>query len=250
MTVLDLINLAAYDIGKKGQGKVLSAEDQQIGLACLNGLVDTLGAMRQMSYQVARAVYPIFSGQGEYEIGPNATGSHAFVQERPIDIQSWSIILTNTGNPALEMNHKDVLSDDEYAAIPLKTLTSTFPTEMYFDNASPTAKIKLWPVGTQSGNQIVLYYPTTVSQFTSLTQQIAAGKFLPPGYLECLEYGTAIRMAPKFGADTPVEVATRATLTMAAIKARNVYVPTLSMPFQKPTGYNWLTDDYPYPSSR
>lgn len=239
-TALDIITLAYQDLGVVGVGQQLSAALSSLGLTTLNVMLDELCGERSMLYSVGRAVYPFFAGQYQYQIGPGATGQGNINADRPVAIQSWSVLLTvNGGNPPLELPHREPLTADEYARyVTLKTLPSTFPTAMYYDYAAPIATLNFWPVP-QQANEFVLYTPTLIGQVSSLTQVFG----LPPGYQKFFEYCLAEDLSAKVGRDCPPIVMKKAAQARAQIKARNQYVPELVIPFDKRSGYyNWLTD--------
>lgn len=239
-TALDIITLAYQDLGVVGVGQALSAALSSLGLATFNVMLDELCGERSMLYSITRNVYPFVVGTYQYQIGPSASGPGAIVTDRPVVIQSWSVLLTvNGGNPPLELTHRGSLTADDYdRAIALKTLTSTFPTVMYYNAGTPNGTLNFWPVPQQQ-NSMVLYTPQNIDSVSSLTQVLA----FPPGYQKFFEYCLAEDLSAKVGRDCPPMITKKAAQARAQIKAKNQYVPELSIPFNKYAGfYNWLTD--------
>lgn len=247
LTVLDLLNLAYSDIGETGTGQTLSAALGIQGLNTFNVVVDGLGAMRNTCYSQKRLVFPFTTGFSQYVIGPSAaaeaaadpTNLIAVVGDRPITVDNWSVLLGGF-NPPLELPHRRTLSSDEFdVLITLKTLTSTFPTAMFYNPRSPNGLLRFWPVPQAGGNSMVLYYPEALQQAASISQKI----MLPPAYAEMLEYLTAEALAPKCGRDVPDVVAKNAAKARSFVKSRNLYVPEIQVPFSRQSGYyNWETD--------
>lgn len=247
ITVLDLLNLAYSDIGETGSGQTLSANLSTMGMNTFNIVVDGLGAMRNACFAQRRLVVPFTAGYGKYVIGPTATAEAAtdptqliaIVGDRPITIDNWSVLLGGF-NPALELTHRRTISSDEFdVLITMKTLTSTFPTALFYNPRSPNATLNFWPVPQSGGNSMVLYYPEALAQATQVNQKL----MLPPSYAEMLEYLTAEALAPKCGRDVPDVVTKNAAKARSFVKSRNIYVPELQVPFSRKGGYyNWQTD--------
>jgi hypothetical protein len=238
MTFLDLFTLSAADLGVLGSGQTLKANDLKLLLLAFNGMLDTYSGMRSLLFTVQRRLYPLTVGTFVYTIGPTGV----FVQPRPVTIQRAGLLLSGSTNPAFELPMR-VLTDDEYASIGIKGLASTFPTSVWYDygDVSGNGTLTFNYNPQQGGNDVALYCPQPLTQITQT--QIAQTLYFPPGYQELLEYGLALRAAPKFGRSLPPEAAALGRSALAAIKARNSYTPELKMPFGRRGGYNWLTDD-------
>lgn len=260
ITVLDLLNLAYSDIGETGSGQTLSATLETMGMNTFNVVVDGLGAMRNTCYSQKRTLFPLQAGAYQYLIGPSASAEAGagynfggynnggyngnpsllgFDTDRPITIDNWAVMLGGF-NPPLELTHRRTISSDKYdLLITMKTLTSTFPTALFYNPRSPNGVLNFWPVPQSGGNAAVLYYPEAMNQAVQLTQKL----MLPPGYAEMLEYLTAEALAPKCGRDVPDVIMKNAAKARSFVKSRNLYVPELEVPFSRQAGYyNWLTD--------
>lgn len=254
VTVQDIIYQAAGYLGMKGSGKNISGEDNERFFNYLNMMTDSWGAERQLCYTVQRFTYPLIVGQQIYPIGPTAPAP--FTQPRPITIQSWGVILSG-GDPQLEITRRRVLTADEYNALRLKTLQNAFPLEIYYDYAAPNGNVILYPVTSAGGNTLVLYIPQAMPYFANLTDEVFTGPVggapaipnFPPGYWMLLTTNLAVIAADGFGRPVPETTAAIAARTMAKLKSRNVYVPSLKIDIGHGAAgrpWDYLTDDYIY----
>jgi hypothetical protein len=234
----------------KGQGKNLYGDDVAKFFNNLNMMVDSWGAERQLCWTVQAFSYPLIVGTRSYLIGPTAPAP--FNQPRPVTIQSWGVIIPG-GSPPLELSSKRVLTADEYNSIALKDLPNAFPLEIYYDYGTPNGTISVYPVTSSGGNILKLYIPMAMSFFTALTDVIFTGPTatptlaipnFPPGYWQLLVHNLAVYSAADFGRAVPSEVAGIAARTMQKLKSRNIYVPSLEMPFRQRTAYDYLSDGY------
>jgi len=264
MTLLDLLTLSYADLGVDGAGQTLPADLASIGMKTANSMFDAMTGQRNFLYAMNSTVQPFTVGTWQYPIGPTADTYNPegynygqynqypyngfgdpvtpIVQPRPVQIQTWSVlIIQNSGPYPLELTHQRTLSADEYNLyVSLKTLPSTFPTALYYNPLSPNGVLNFWPVPSQGGYSMVLYWPQGIDQLSSLTDVIEP----PPGYIECFEYCLVERLAPKVGRSMTPELIKLVREAKGFLKARNQYVPQLDISFNRWDGmYNWLTDE-------
>jgi hypothetical protein len=110
------------------------------------------------------------------------------------------------------------LTDDEWAGIQIKALTSTIPTCWWYQTAYPLGVLYFWPIPTGTTLSGSLYVPTAVTQFAALTTSVS----LPPGYQRMLTSNLAVEISPEYpdGSLKPATV-TAATDSKAAVKRMN-----------------------------
>lgn len=203
MTVLDLITRAMRLLGAIELGVTPDADEEALGLAALNALTDSFALERLMMWAINRNLYDLVAGQQVYQIGPDGPD---WTAPRPAAITGAGLILGNADPTQTLERPLRILTDDEYRRIRIKGVTSTLPTQLYYDNGfanadwtgkdAPavvgSANVFLWPAPTVI-NQVALYTPQQISQFTSGAQTIA----LPPGYARMLPYNLAVELAPE-----------------------------------------------------
>lgn len=212
MTVNDLIIATLKMIGVVAKSETPTPDESSDAFARLNDMIDSWAADRLTIYGVSRSLFPVTVGKQTYSIGP--TGAD-WTAPRPLAVQDAGIVNTAT-NPALELRMA-VLSDDEWAHVSLKGMTSSLPWVLYYDYASPNGNISLWPIPTDGALQVAIYAPVAVTQFAGLTSTV----LLPPGYAEAIRYNLAVRLAPEFGRPLDPTIATLAVQTKANLERAN-----------------------------
>jgi hypothetical protein len=198
MTVSDLITRSMRLLGALNIGDQPTAAEAQNALTALNALADAWALERLLLYTTGRNLYNLAPNQQVYQIGPLGPD---WIAPRPLSLEGAGLIISSSDpTQVLEVPLEVLRTDRDWQMLRVKGITSTLPTKLYYDHGFSTGagnlgsgNIALWPVPTQA-NQIALYTPTAISQFTGLTQTIS----LPPGYNRALVYSLAIEMAPEF----------------------------------------------------
>ncbi len=211
-TVSDIITDALIDLAVLGAGETLSTADADGGLRALNRLVDQWAAERLAIYAITRTPWTIVASDGQYTVG---TGGDINVA-RPVFLDHVHLIDTST-DPDQETELKP-FTDDQWAALGLKALTSPYPSRWYYNPTYPLGTLDLWPVPTGTTLQGALYAPAAVSEFAALTTTIS----LPPGWREMLVTNLAIRLAPSYGAQPSPLLLRQAEKSMATVRGANV----------------------------
>lgn len=204
----------------------------------LNAMMDSWSNESLIAFPVLREAFAFSSVglQQTYSWGSGANLNSAW----PIRIKNALIQLTGT-SPPIELP-MEILNQDQYAHVILKTLQSTFPLYCYIDDAYPSRNVNVWPVPTDSTNSLVFY---SVKPLTSALMNTAFS--VPPGYLRAMRFGLAVELAPEFGVNVPEAVLGIAIASKAAIKRNNtkpLYLMVDSALSAMPAVYNWRTDGY------
>ena len=203
LTVQNIIDLAAKDIGVLASGESLQPEEYTDALNKFNSLLDSWDAERLSIFAVNRNQYALSNGVGSYTMG---TGGSLTGAVRPISIRAANIIANSFSTPM------KIVSAEEYNAIPTKTDTSIAPKILYSDNDFPLTTIYVQPLpnGTPT---LELYTWEPMPQFASLSTTFA----MPPAYQRALEYNLALDLAAMFGRQ--VDPTTLAGIAMQAKRA-------------------------------
>jgi hypothetical protein len=227
MTALDLIKRSMRLLGLLNVGDVPTNEEAQDGLTALNAMVDAWATERLMMFTTGRNLYNLAQNQQVYQIGPLGPD---WIAPRPEYIDGAGLLLTNSDpTQVLEIPLEVLRTDKEWARVRAKGITSQLPTKLYYDRGFSTGggnlgsgNVAVWPVPLVA-NQIALYTPTIVSQFTSLTQTIS----LPPGYNRALAYNLAIEYAPEFTVQPSEVVVAVAQMSKDSLKRANLQLDKL-----------------------
>lgn len=210
-------------------------------LAALNALLDSWNTERLTVPAVLRNVFTLASNAQSYTIGP----SGAFlVTNRPSRVEKAGLIdITNNPSQPIELP-MEVLTLDQWKAIPVKGVTSTIPLKLWYDQGLSVGNgtIYLYPVPTIA-NQVALYLWQTLAQFQAVEDAFA----LHPGYLRAIQYNLAVELAPRFenAVLSPLTVQT-AVDSKAKIKSLNA--PTLELRCDPALvgsgkGFDWRTGE-------
>jgi hypothetical protein len=192
-TAADICQSALEDLGVLGTGQTMASGDLDICFKALNQLMDQYAAERLMIYTVTGTTWTIAANDGTYSVGATAPAGNVIIA-RPTYISHVNYRNTST-SPVLELPLK-LLTDDEWANTPLKTLTSVLPIAAYYNPTYPLGTLNLWPVPTSTTLQGVLYAPQQSGRFTATSDTIS----LPAGYERFLVKSLALDVAAKFGA--------------------------------------------------
>lgn len=223
-TVSDAIVDALTRLGVIGESETPAAGDLAKGYAILNSLTDAWGAERLTIPYIARTTATLTANQASFTVG---TGGDINIV-RPAFITNISYQDTSQ-DPDLELPLIS-LTDQEYAAIPQKALTSTIPVQAYYNPtyASGFGTLIPWPIPTSATLQWVIYSPVAVPNFSATSASIV----LPPGYYEFIVTNLAFKLCSIYGVPAEVRSAMKeeARDSKIIIKAANFRPSDLIMP--------------------
>jgi hypothetical protein len=214
VTGLDLITASLKTLQVIGEAETPSAEMAADGLLRLNDLIDSLGTARQTIYATLRTVKTLAASTASYTIGTG--GSISIV--RPVQIQQANLIIDSTASPVTEIPLR-IYSDDEWASIPQKDLTSPLPNAIWYDHGwtAGLARVYVFPVPTVATTQLVLYTGVAVVEFADL----ATDYTFPPAYRRFLRYNLAREWADELAAEWTPRLERLAMESSADMKRAN-----------------------------
>lgn len=176
--------------------------------------MDQWAAERLQIFSLTRTTWTIVSGTSTYTVGTGGTVNvvrPVFIDHVNFQDTSMTIVTEYPMNP---------LTDDAYAGVVLKTLTSPYPQAWWYNptfGASALGTLFLWPTPTSSTLQGVMYAQTAVTQFAGLTDTVS----LPPGYARMLVSNLAIDLLPSYERDAHPALVQKASDSKAAVKRAN-----------------------------
>lgn len=228
VTVRNLITAAFRRLNVIESNESPAAEDMADAFDRFNDWIDSVCANdRLLIYTISRTVWTITSTKGTIA-NPYTVGAGGDIDvTRPTHIDH--VNYQNTAvSPTLELALTP-LTDDAWAAIPQKNLTSTLPTCWYYNPTFTTGfgSLYFWMVPSQSSLQGVLYAPQQVTRFGALSDTIA----LPPGYNRFLRDGLALELAPEWRENLPVDPTLIASVSEARdrLKTANMRMMDLAL---------------------
>jgi hypothetical protein len=202
-TALDLITGAARLIGVVFKSETLADDEANDGLTALNDMLDTWSNDNLSTFVYGQDTFSL-TGATSYTIG---TGG-AFNTTRPINIVTAVVRISSIDYPL------EIISQEQYQTeVALKSITSSIPQYLVYDNGYPLGTIKMYPVPV-AGSSLILLTNKPLSNLSTLTDTIS----LPPGWKRAIKYNLAIEMAPEYGAEIPDYVIANARTSLGAIR--------------------------------
>jgi len=213
-TAIGMITRAMKLAGVIGSGETPSDAEASDCLASLNSMLDSWALERLFVYSISEASVSWASGQQSRTVGP--TGNFV-TSTLPVRIDESSYFLnSNISYPVKFINQ------DDFAGIPNKQTTSTFPFWMYVQYGTTTHTIYAYPIP-QSTITFLLRYWSGLQSFASLTDTLT----LPPGYERAIVYSLAEEIAPQFGIAVQPQMAKTAMAARKNLKRINSAPPVM-----------------------
>lgn len=210
--VRDIIRDALTEIGALGIDEPMSAPAAQLGLLRLQNQLDAWAADRLTIFNFTRVLFTLTSGTSTITIGP--TGDVVTVGPRPNSISGINYVIPGT-SPAVE-TPMGPMDDDSYMNNTIKGLSSSLPTQWWYNEDVPDGGLIFWPVVTQNV-QLAIYYPATVGIPADLDTVLIG----PQGYQESFLYQLALRLCTPYSRPVPALLPQMAAEAYARIKRGN-----------------------------
>lgn len=220
VTALSIINAAGNEIGALAAGEQFSSDDQAWVLQKLQRLIDRYNARLPMIYNVNFTLFtlnPPATPQTPTTIGP---GGNFDVSQRPVSIPSIGLILNGTPGVELPLTARD---QDWWAVNRIKGLTSTLPTDYYYDPAWPMGNIYFWPVPTAS-HQVNVQSRLVLGEYTTYAQNFS----MPPAYWDAIVYELAISIGPSFEREASATLIGLWKASIKTVQSNNISSPRLA----------------------
>lgn len=218
--VLNIITDAMIEVGALAGGETPSLDDSAWILRKLQRLIDRYNARKPMVYNVNFSRFTIPINKQPITIGPD--GADFNVNQRPVDIESISLILTSTGDSEIELplNKRD---QDWWAANTIKNLTSTLPTDFYYSPDWDNGQIYLWPIPT-AVNDVRIQSRLVLAELTTYAQNFS----MPPAYWDLIVSELAISLCPGFERSASPELIQMQKAALKAVQTLNISSPRLA----------------------
>ena len=191
-TAESMIESAMLLLGVLASGQSANPQEKVDGLADLNRLLDSWNQRRELIYEISRHKFTLTADQNPHTIGL-ATGSGSngnMVIARPQMIEDAALIPQGT---TIELP-VTILSNQQYRGIRNKELSSTSPTDLWYEREWPLGNIWLWPKPSDAAELVLWVWNQLPSGM------ILAEKFnVPPGYRRAIRYNLAVEIASRYG---------------------------------------------------
>lgn len=208
-TVRDILFDAALNIGVVAAGDAMEASVSSDLLRFLNRMISSWANEELMCYTVDRQTFNLVGGVQSYTIGVGGAFNTAY-PVRPGQINLASVIVNGVEIPI------DILNDEQWRDITLKTVSSTFPLQMWANGNHPLDVLYFWPIPTVA-NQLILSTWGQITAFPTVNTVVT----LPQGYEDALVANLSVRIAPMFGKQPDPYLLSLAASSKARIKSMN-----------------------------
>lgn len=216
-TGFDLVKASMRLIQVSAADTDLTAAELSDGIQSLNRMLDQWGVEELMLYQVVRETLPLVASQNPYTIGSNGDLNTI----RPTKIVD-AYLTIQTGSLPVDYPMQ-VINYDDYNAIRLKTLSTNFPSYLYYEPSFPLGKIYIYPICAVSSESITITSWKPLWLINDPTCYLE----LPPGYWEAIVFNLAVRIAEEYQFDIRPTTVALATNALRIIKRMNQRTPTL-----------------------
>lgn len=204
-TCATLIERAMRLLGQVPAGASPTTSEYAIGLIAINAMLSSWCNEKLMCYAM-REESLTFTAAVSRTIGP--TGN--LVTTRPVEIAAAWVVDNSISYPV------QIITDEEYAAIPDKTTTAPWPDMLNYKGSMADGTIYFYPVPSASGTMKLLTR-TPLTAFSATSDTVS----LPPGWEDALASGLAVRLGPEFETSASADVKAMARETKASIKIAN-----------------------------
>lgn len=220
------------EIGILKQGATLDASNGAFVLGRFNQLADNWNAQKECVWAEEFKSFTFVANQQDYTIGPSGA-DFTVTHTRPVAIDGANVVLpTDVNNP---INIRDW---QWWLGLPLRTVNTTFPTDLYYEPSWPNGILHFWPKP-NTAYDLELVIRNTLAQVV-LTDSVT----FPPGYQNALMLTLAEDIAPAYGADLSQTTVNKAREARARIYRNNDFTPTIQtfdpgMPSHRRNASNW-----------
>jgi hypothetical protein len=209
MDVRGILTDAALELGILDPSEGIDAAKAAQGLRILNRMLSAWADEDLMIITKDRLTFNLVANQQSYTIGVGGNFNTPY-PVRPGQIDLVSVMFNNVEIPI------DILNDEQWRDISLKTTPSTFPLQVWANGNYPLDVLYFWPVPT-TPNQLVMTVWGQIVAFADVNASIS----VPQGYEEAIVLNLAVRWAPSWGVQASPTTIQLANAAKARIKAMN-----------------------------
>lgn len=210
-TAQAIINGALRALGALPEAGSASPERSTEALETLNDMLDLWQIDDYLIFteQIVKKV--LTPGKADYTIGAAST-SPDITATRPTTLLGAYMTVNGVDYPPMT-----ILTDEQYAEIPVKTTQSPTPDSINFAAEYPKAKVTTYPVPS-AANTLNLRLQTPLTSFASLSTDVA----MPPGYKLAVQLNLALLLAPSEEKEPSRELREQAINAKALCKTKNL----------------------------
>jgi len=217
-TALNLITDVLLDMGVIADQQTPTSSQSVGALVKLNDLIESWNLDPQKLYGATQSIIPFVANQAVYTIGSGGDLNIA----RPNQINQAFVRSTSQAPSQQQDLPITILTDQQWADIPVKGMIGTFPYAVWFNMTNPLIEAYVTPIPTGSNYSLVIW-----DNNDNATLSLNTVLVLPPGYKRALKYGLFIELAPSYQIQVPAEISTLAATSKMSIDRQNLQINTL-----------------------
>lgn len=229
VTARTIITKALQKNGALVKNEAPSGDEAADGLDSLNAMIGSWGNDSLNIYARAWETFTLSGGVGSYTIGSGG----AFNTVRPTNILASYVRIGSTDYTV------GIIDDETYSTISSKTLVTSIPQFLNYDNAYPLGTIRLYPVPS-TAYSLFLLSEKPLTEFSSLDTTLS----MPPGTERALIYNLAIELAPEYSQPISQELLKIANDSLGSIRTAVAKVRMMDAYPQNLVVRNYLTGWY------
>lgn len=214
------VQLSGLDIVKKALGKIncyaagdtLEAQDANDALVTLNVMLDSWNSEDLMIPGIEILNFSFIPSQQAYTLGPGGDWDHA----RPQTIEHLSLLGVQNPPQTVELPIL-MISDEEWADMPVKQVECNQPLYCYDDAGFPMRTLRFYGIPTVA-DQVAIYSWLPLAQFSSLQSVLT----FQPAYYRAILYNLAVELSTDWNVEPTGIVVGMAVESKARVKASNI----------------------------
>lgn len=236
----DVVLSALLEINAVAAGEALTAQDLALGLEKLQRAIDQHNARGDLIFSHSFTLFNLIPNHAPHTIGP---GGDFNAPLRPVKILSAAFVLNSTSSNPVDAPFINIRDHDWWASNPLKSLTNSIVSDLYYDPASPLGNLNFYPICNVAN-------PVRLETWNSLNQALTAQTQLGfvQGYWEAIITDLAVRCCPAFEKSVSPDLREQWNRAMRIIEGNNDGPPRIDvtggMPSARRGGrpdFNFLT---------
>lgn len=235
-TGLELVTDAFTERNVFSVGDTIPSADSTYAISLANRIIDAWNARGVTAFSTDISTHVMTANLQPHLIGPSGT-TNFVVTPRPMKIEGANLVV---GSGTSAVRYPITIRDRQWwLALSTPGVTSTIPTDLYYDPTVTNGSIYLSPIPSSAGT-LELQIRRPLVAITS------GGTYaLPPGYQDALTLTIAERLPVGFG-PVPPDLPRQASLARGVIFGANVKAPRLAthdagMPGGGGGYFNWLS---------
>jgi len=205
-TAQTLANRAVRLLGHLQSNTDLGTNESADALVALNALLDSWRNDKLLCYALRDESITLTASSTSYTVGSGGNLS----TDRPVIVEAAYVVQSNNSY------FVDLITAEQYAAIPDKATQSSWPDRIWVSETMPAATVYTYPVSNGTTATLHIITRTPVLAF-ALTDTVT----LPPGWEEALATNLALALAPEYNTQPSPTVLKMATASLARLKVIN-----------------------------